>query len=42
VNVIPYLAGENTGDAHEFLFWLNNDPTDAPRRHLTQLSQVED
>jgi arylsulfatase A-like enzyme len=35
VNMIPYLAGEKTGDAHEFLFWLNNDPTDAPRRHLT-------
>lgn len=34
VNVIPYLKGDKTGAAHEFLYWLNNDPTDAPRRHL--------
>ena len=27
-------AGEQTGDAHEYLFWLNNQPDDAVRRHL--------
>ncbi len=34
VNLIPYLTGEQTGDAHEYLFWLNNQPDDAVRRHL--------
>ncbi|MBI4978745.1 MAG: sulfatase-like hydrolase/transferase [Spirochaetes bacterium] len=34
VDMIPYLQGQRTGDAHEFLFWLNNDPTDEKRRHL--------
>jgi arylsulfatase A-like enzyme len=34
VDLMPYLLGEKTGDVHEHLFWLNNDPTDAPRRHL--------
>ncbi len=34
VDLMPYLLGEKTGDVHEYLFWLNNDPTDAPRRHL--------
>lgn len=35
VNMLPYLTGKQPGAAHEFLFWLNNDPVDAPRRHLT-------
>ncbi|MCP4192281.1 MAG: sulfatase-like hydrolase/transferase [Planctomycetaceae bacterium] len=34
VNLLPFLTGQKTGDAHEFLFWMNNDPTDAPRRRL--------
>jgi arylsulfatase A-like enzyme len=34
VNLIPYLQGKQNGDAHEFLFWLNNDPQDEKRRHL--------
>lgn len=34
VNLFPYLKGERTGDAHEYLFWLNNQPDDAVRRHL--------
>jgi arylsulfatase A-like enzyme len=34
VNLIPYLTGEQKGDAHEQLFWLNNEPGDAVRRHL--------
>lgn len=34
VNLVPYLAGQQTGDAHEYLFWLNNQPDDAVRRHL--------
>lgn len=34
VNLIPYLRGECSGDAHEYLFWLNNQPDDAVRRHL--------
>ncbi|MEM7014582.1 MAG: sulfatase-like hydrolase/transferase [Verrucomicrobiota bacterium] len=34
VNLIPWLTGERTGDAHEHLFWLNNEPGDAERRHL--------
>lgn len=34
VNLVPFLTGERTGDAHEFLFWLNNQPDDAVRRHL--------
>lgn len=34
VDLIPYLTGERTGDAHEYLFWLNNEPGDAVRRHL--------
>ena len=34
VNLIPYLRGEQKGDAHENLFWLNNEPGDAVRRHL--------
>ncbi|QDU39563.1 Arylsulfatase [Maioricimonas rarisocia] len=34
VDLIPYLTGEKDGAAHEYLFWLNNQPDDAPRRHL--------
>jgi arylsulfatase A-like enzyme len=34
VNLIPYLTGEQTGVPHEYLFWLNNQPDDAVRRHL--------
>ena len=34
VNLIPYLTGEQSGAAHEYLFWLNNQPDDAVRRHL--------
>ena len=34
VDLVPYLTGERTGDAHEYLFWLNNQPDDAVRRHL--------
>lgn len=34
VNLVPYLRGEKQGNPHEFLFWLNNEPDDAPRRHL--------
>jgi len=33
-NLLPYLRGEMTGDAHEELFWHNVDPQDAPRRNL--------
>ncbi len=34
VDLWPYLMGERDGDAHEYLFWLNNQPDDAVRRHL--------
>ncbi|MCP5114588.1 MAG: sulfatase-like hydrolase/transferase, partial [bacterium] len=34
VDLFPYLTGERTGEPHEYLFWLNNDPGDAVRRHL--------
>ncbi|MDC0317328.1 sulfatase-like hydrolase/transferase [bacterium] len=34
VDLIPYLRGDDTSDPHEFLFWLNNEPGDAERRHL--------
>ena len=34
MDLFPYLKGEQTGDAHEYLFWLNNEPGDAVRRHL--------
>lgn len=34
VDLLPFLKGEEKGDAHEFLFWLNNEPGDAVRRHL--------
>ena len=34
VNLIPYLTGKNKGEPHEYLFWLNNEPGDAERRHM--------
>lgn len=34
VDLFPCLTGERKGDAHEYLFWLNNEPGDAVRRHL--------
>lgn len=34
VDLVPFLTGERTGDAHEHLYWLNNQPDDAVRRHL--------
>ncbi len=34
VDLFPYLKGNRTDDAHEYLFWLNNQPDDAVRRHL--------
>lgn len=34
VDLFPILKGEGNGDAHEYLFWLNNEPGDAVRRHL--------
>jgi arylsulfatase A-like enzyme len=34
VDLIPYLNGSRKGDPHEYLFWLNNEPGDAVRRHL--------
>jgi len=33
-DLLPYLTGRKTGDVHEYLFWHNADPTDAPRRNL--------
>ncbi len=33
-DLLPYLQGAKQGDVHEFLFWHNADPTDAPRRNL--------
>ncbi len=34
VNLLPFLTGDSTSDAHEYLYWLNNEPGDAVRRHL--------
>ena len=34
VNLLPFLRGEKKGSAHDYLFWLNNEPGDAVRRHL--------
>lgn len=34
VDLVEYFKGERTGSAHEYLFWLNNEPGDAVRRHL--------
>ena len=34
VDLLPFLSGTQKGSAHEYLFWLNNEPGDAVRRHL--------
>lgn len=34
VDLFPYLSGARAGDAHDYLFWLNNQPDDAERRGL--------
>lgn len=34
VDLVPYLKGKKTDDAHEYLFWLNSEPGDAVRRHM--------
>ena len=34
VDLVPFLNGKSKGDAHKYLFWLNNQPDDAVRRHL--------
>jgi arylsulfatase A-like enzyme len=41
VDLVPFLAGEQTGEAHEYLFWLNNEPGDAVRRHLVAVRWKE-
>ena len=33
-NLLPYLLGEERGDAHEYLYWHNADPTDVAHRRL--------
>jgi len=34
VDLLPFLTGEVQGDAHEYLFWHNADPTDVRHRNL--------
>lgn len=34
-NLLPYLKGDQQGDVHDYLYWHNADPTDAPRRNLS-------
>ena len=34
VDLIPYLNGKRKSESHEYLFWLNNEPGDAVRRHM--------
>ena len=34
VDLFPYIKGTNPSPAHDYLFWLNNEPGDAVRRHL--------
>jgi len=34
VDLVPFLNGSKTGDAHAFIFWLNKQPDDAVRRWL--------
>jgi len=34
VNLIPFIIGKNKEEPHEYLFWLNNEPGDAERRHM--------
>ena len=33
-DLVPFLKGDKQGDVHEYIFWHNADPTDAPRRNL--------
>lgn len=33
-DLLPFLKGDKQGDVHEYIFWHNADPTDAPRRNL--------
>ncbi|MGY8693673.1 MAG: sulfatase family protein, partial [Verrucomicrobiia bacterium] len=33
-DLVPYLKGDKKGDAHEYIYWHNADPTDEPRRNL--------
>ena len=33
-NLLPFLTGKKKGNAHEYIFWHNADPTDEPRRNL--------
>ena len=34
VNLIPFITEKNKEEPHEYLFWLNNEPGDAERRHM--------
>ena len=34
VDLIPYLNNQEKHKPHEYLFWLNNEPGDAVRRHM--------
>lgn len=34
VDLMPILSDPKPADAHEYLYWLNNEPGDAVRRHL--------
>ena len=34
VDLLPYLNGKRAKDPHQALFWLNNEPGDAVRRHM--------
>ena len=34
MDLIPYINGKKKEEPHEYLFWLNNEPGDAERRHL--------
>lgn len=34
VDLLPFFRGEQEAPPHEYLFWLNNQPDDAVRRHL--------
>ncbi len=34
VNLLPFFKSKKSGDAHEYIYWHNADPTDAPRRNL--------
>lgn len=34
-NLLPFLKGKLKGDAHEYIFWHNADPTDLKHRNLS-------